>query len=74
MKETVKELKEASVDRETAQEIMRLWSESGVTDDPEELRKLYAKRGGGTYARIAIQLLLDAGACFAVRARRARSA
>ena len=67
VKQTVRELREAQVDRETAQEIMKLWKDNGITDDPVELQKLYQKRGGDAYARFGFQMFLDLCACFAVR-------
>jgi hypothetical protein len=63
----VEELQQADVDKEKAQEILDLWKESGVTDDPEALRKLYRDRGTSSFGRLGIQLFLDAGACWAVR-------
>jgi hypothetical protein len=41
--------------------------QNGVTEDPEELRKLYKDRGYAAIGRFSVQLLLDALACFAVR-------
>lgn len=67
VKKTVRELREAQVDRETAQEIMKLWKDNGITDDPGELQKLYQQRGGDAYARFGFQMFLDLCACFAVR-------
>lgn len=41
--------------------------QNGVTEDPDELRKLYKDRGNAAIGRFTIQLFLDALACFAVR-------
>lgn len=55
------------MNRETAQKIMQLWKENGITEDSEELRKLYIQRGNASLARFGFQLFLDAIACYAVR-------
>eukprot|EP01025_Chloroclados_australasicus_P015603 TRINITY_DN17514_c0_g1_i1.p1 TRINITY_DN17514_c0_g1~~TRINITY_DN17514_c0_g1_i1.p1 ORF type:complete len:378 (-),score=48.34 TRINITY_DN17514_c0_g1_i1:292-1341(-) len=65
VKETVQELKRAEIDPGTAADILKLWKQNGVTDDPEELRKLFQQRGYASLARVTLQLLLDAGASFA---------
>ena len=54
------------VDREAAQEIVKLWKESGVTEDPDELQKLYKQKSTGALARFGVQIFLDACACYAV--------
>jgi hypothetical protein len=67
VEKTVRELRKAQVNRETAQKIMTLWKENGITDDPDELQKLYRKRGNDAYVRFGIQIFLDICASFAVR-------
>lgn len=44
-----------------------VYVQNGVTEDPDELRKLYKDRGNAAIGRFTIQLFLDAVACFAVR-------
>lgn len=73
VEQTVRELRKASVNRETAQKIMSIWKENGITDDPDELQKLYRQRGNDAYVRFGIQIVLDICASFAVRTLRCAS-
>eukprot|EP00892_Ulva_mutabilis_P011984 jgi/Ulvmu1/9158/UM005_0256.1 len=66
--EAVEDLRKMQVDREAAQEIIKLWKESGVTEDPEELQKLYKEKSTGALARFGVQIFLDACACYAAYA------
>ena len=62
----MQELRDGNIDRETAQEILKIWREAGVTDDPDELRKLYTERGPASFGRLALQLVLYGGFTYAV--------
>ena len=59
VKDVEKMLQELNINRDTAKQVLKVWRSAGVTD-PEDLRRLFVKRGVDRSTAVAMQLAVDA--------------
>lgn len=61
MEKIEKDLKQRGIDRNTAKKVLDMWAKLGA-QDPQQLRKLLAKKSFSSLTTVSLQLLLDLGA------------
>lgn len=59
VKDVEKMLQELNINKATAKQVLKVWRSAGVTD-PEDLRRLFVKRGVDRSSAVAVQLAVDA--------------